>query len=88
MDKRVDVLGDAVRSLIRGCQPGAAVQMKPPYSSQPDTKHSFPQFLHSHVQQARNKRFEESISSTRHNLPQNLHFEVSNHSIKFSTCRC
>lgn len=75
-EKRIDVLGDAVRRLIKGCQPGAAIQMKAPFSNQPDSKHSFPQFLHSHVQQARNKRFEESISSARHALPQNTHFEV------------
>lgn len=76
MDKRLDQLGDAVRGLINGCQPGRSIKMQPPFSNQPDSTHSFPQFLHSHVQQARNKRFEETISSARHNLQQSLYFEV------------
>lgn len=75
VEKKTDRLGNAIRGLIQGCQPGAAVQMRAPFCGQPDSKHSFQQFLNSHIQQARNKRFEETITS-RHALPQSTHFEV------------
>lgn len=76
VEKKTDRLGSAIKGLMKGCQPGAAVQMQAPFCGQPDSKHSFQQFLNLHIQQARNKRFEEAITS-RHVLRQSAHFEVT-----------
>lgn len=73
-----DKLGDAVRGLIQGCQPGGAMQIQPPFSTQPYSERSFLKFLQVHVKQARTKGFNDTASSSRHQISQSVYFEVCN----------
>lgn len=72
----VDQLGHAVRSLILGCQPGAVVQVQAPYCSKPEGPRSFHNFLQVHIQQARNKGFDDNVTSSRHTQQTPAYFEV------------
>ncbi|KAK4880354.1 hypothetical protein RN001_008500 [Aquatica leii] len=75
-DEQVDRLGHAVRSLILGCQPGATLQVEAPYCSQPEQERSFKSFLQVHVQQARNKGFDDNVTSSRHAQQLPAYFEL------------
>lgn len=75
-DSSSDKLGDTVRGLIKDCQPGGAMQIEMPFSSKSNTGRSFKNFLKVHIQQAKNKRFEDVISSGRHQASQSGHFLV------------
>ncbi|KAJ8928314.1 hypothetical protein NQ314_019135 [Rhamnusium bicolor] len=72
-----DKLGEAVKGLLLDCQPGGAMQVEIPYSSQPSAEKSFKKFLQVHIQQARSKGFDDTVSSGRHQHSQPLHFEVN-----------
>ncbi|KAJ8961200.1 hypothetical protein NQ318_008883, partial [Aromia moschata] len=68
-DKSPDRLGDAVRGLLQDCQPGGAMQVEVPYSSQLNSEKI-------HIQQATNKGFDDTVTSGRHQHIQPLHFEL------------
>ncbi|XP_066261419.1 nonsense-mediated mRNA decay factor SMG8 [Euwallacea similis] len=61
-----DRLSEAVKGLIRDCQPGSAMQVEAPFSSQPYREKDFFKFLLVHVQQAKNEGFDDTVSSSRH----------------------
>ncbi|XP_056646647.1 nonsense-mediated mRNA decay factor SMG8 [Diorhabda sublineata] len=71
-----DKLGNMVRNLLMDCQPGGALQLEVPYSSQPNGGKNFKKFMHVHIQQARTKGFDDTVSSGRHQHSQNTHFEL------------
>ncbi|XP_017784295.1 PREDICTED: protein SMG8 isoform X2 [Nicrophorus vespilloides] len=54
-----DRLGEAVRGLVKGCQPDGAIQIQAPYCSQSDNPRNFQNFLRKHIKQARSKGFED-----------------------------
>lgn len=64
-----DRLSEAVKGLIQDCQPGGAMQVQAPFSSQPYVEKDFMRFLQVHIQQARTKGFDDSVSSSRHQHP-------------------
>ncbi|KAL3280595.1 hypothetical protein HHI36_003827 [Cryptolaemus montrouzieri] len=57
----VDRLGEAVKGLISDCQPGGAMQVKPPFSKQTETERSFQKMLQEHIQHARTKGFNDPV---------------------------
>lgn len=61
-----DRLSEAVKGLIQDCQPGGAMQVEAPFSSQPYLEKDFFKFLLVHVQQAKTKGFDDTVSSSRH----------------------
>ncbi|KAG5884758.1 hypothetical protein JTB14_029239 [Gonioctena quinquepunctata] len=75
-DGPTDSLGDMVRGLMMDCQPGGAMQVEVPYSSQPSLEKNFKKFLQVHIQQARSKGFDDTVTSGRHQHSQPAHFEL------------
>ncbi|CAG9835295.1 unnamed protein product [Diabrotica balteata] len=75
-DSYTDDLGHMVRGLLLDCQPGGAMQLEVPYSSQPGGEKNFKKFLLVHIQQARTKGFDDTVSSGRHQHSQAAHFEL------------
>ncbi|XP_076270320.1 nonsense-mediated mRNA decay factor SMG8 isoform X1 [Rhynchophorus ferrugineus] len=64
-----DRLTEAVKGLIQDCQPGGAMQVEAPFSSQPYFEKDFMRFLQVHIQQAKTKGFDDIVSSGRHQHP-------------------
>lgn len=73
-----DHLGHSVRGLIQGCQPRGALQVQVPFCVESGSQKNFVKFLHVHIQQARNKGFDESVASSRHSQQHPSQFEVRN----------
>ncbi|CAG9823382.1 unnamed protein product [Phaedon cochleariae] len=71
-----DRLGEMVRGLIADCQPGGGIHVEVPYSSQPNLQKSFKRFLQTHIEQARTRGFDDTVSSGRHQHAQSMHFEL------------
>lgn len=65
-----------MRGLIQDCQPGGAMQVQPPFCSQPYSERHFLKFLQVHIKQARSKGFNDTASSSRHQLSPPAYFEV------------
>lgn len=64
-----DILGDAVRNLIADCQPGGGMVLEAPYCNQISSEKNFKKFLQVHIQQARDKGFDDVMTTFRsHNL--------------------
>lgn len=74
-EEPLDRLGDAVKGLLMDCQPGGAMQIEVPFCSQPTSEKNFKKFLQVHIQQARSKGFEDTVSSTR-GQHTHIHFEL------------
>lgn len=84
-DPPKDQLSEAIKGLILDCQPGGAMQVEAPFSSEPYLGKEFFKFLLVHVQQAKTKGFNDSVSSSRHqHIPS--HFEVCNNSQSEKDC--
>ncbi|CAH0557875.1 unnamed protein product [Brassicogethes aeneus] len=75
-DGAQDQLGDMVRGLILDCQPGGAMHVEPPFSTLSNAEKSFERFLRVHIDQAKNKGFEDVISTGRHQTQQSAYFEL------------
>ncbi|KAF5287069.1 hypothetical protein FQA39_LY16054 [Lamprigera yunnana] len=75
-EEQIDRLGHAVKNLILGCQPGATLQIEAPYCCEPESDRSFKSFLQVHIQQARNKGFDDNVTSSRHTQQLPAHFEL------------
>lgn len=71
-----DRLGQAVRTLIQGCQLRGAMHIEAPFSTETASPRSFVKFLQGHIQQARGKGFDDNISSSRHPVQHPPYFEV------------
>nr|CAH7763212.1 unnamed protein product [Callosobruchus chinensis] len=71
-----DPLGSMVRGLIMDCQPGGAMQIDVPYSSQLHREGRFKKFLQVYIQQARSKGFDDCVSSGRHQHSVPAYFEL------------
>lgn len=78
-----DRLGQAVRGLIQGCQLRGVMHIEAPFSTETASPRSFVKFLQGHIQQARNKGFDDSVSSSRHPPQHPPYFEVKQHFILF-----
>ncbi|KAL1497183.1 hypothetical protein ABEB36_008182 [Hypothenemus hampei] len=61
-----DNLSEAMKGLIQDCQPGGAMQVEAPFSSQPYLEKDFIKFLLVHIEQAKTKGFDDTVSSSRH----------------------
>ncbi|KAK9882480.1 hypothetical protein WA026_021821 [Henosepilachna vigintioctopunctata] len=57
----IDKLGDAVKGLIKDCQPGGAMKVKAPFSRQIDSARSFQKMLLEHVKEARVRGFNDPV---------------------------
>lgn len=75
-EKHIDRLGHTLKKLMLGCRPGATVDVQAPFCSQTDSEHCFHNFLHVHIQQARNKGFDDAVSFGRHSQQYLSYFEV------------
>lgn len=71
-----DTMGDAVRDLIADCQPGGGMTLEAPYSNQITSEKNFKKFLQVHIQQARDKGFDDTVTSGRNHHLQTSHFEL------------
>lgn len=73
-----DRLGQAVRSLIEGCQLRGVMHIETPFSTETASHRSFVKFLQGHIQQARGKGFDDNVSSSsRHSSQHPSYFEVN-----------
>lgn len=61
-----DPLSEAIKGLIQDCQPGGALPVEAPFSSHPYKEKDFSKFLSIHIQQARTKGFDDTVSFSRH----------------------
>lgn len=52
------------------------MRVEVPYSNQPNCERSFSKFLQVHIQQARDKGFDDIVTSGRHHSAQQVHFIV------------
>lgn len=75
-DGITDTLGDAVTDLIADCQPGGGIILESPYCSQVTSEKNFKKLLQVHIQQAREKGFDDVISTGRNHHVQSSHFEL------------
>ncbi|XP_022901917.1 nonsense-mediated mRNA decay factor SMG8 [Onthophagus taurus] len=83
-----DRLGNAVRSLIQSCQPGATLIIEPPFCVQIDNgKKSFSRFLQVHIQQAKEKGFDDIVASMRLISFQPCHFELPKLHVWVQVCK-
>lgn len=71
-----DRLGQAVRGLLQGCQLRGMMQIEAPFSTETASPRNFVKFLQGHIQQARNKGFDDNVSSSRHAPQHPPYFEV------------
>lgn len=71
-----DAFGDAVRDLIADCQPGGGMILEAPFSNQVNSEKNFKKFLQVHIQQAREKGFDDIMASSRTHHLQTFHFEL------------
>lgn len=71
-----DTLGDAVRNLIADCQPGGGMVLEAPYCNQIISEKNFKKFLQVHIQQARDKGFDDIMTTSRSHNVHNSYFEL------------
>lgn len=57
----VDIKREMLRGLISDCQPGGAITMTAPFSTQTEHEHSFKKMLKEHIKQARSKGFYDPV---------------------------
>ncbi|CAG9771301.1 unnamed protein product [Ceutorhynchus assimilis] len=82
-----DELTEAVRGLLQDCQPGVSTQVQAPFSTEPSSEKDFVKFLLVHVQQAKNKGFNDTASSSRHqHAPAHFELPILGHWIAASQC--
>lgn len=74
-DGTTDILGDAIRDLIADCQPGGGLILEAPYSNQVTSEKNFKKFIQVHIQQARDKGFDDVMTGRNHHLS-STHFEL------------
>ncbi|GJQ87999.1 hypothetical protein Trydic_g12925 [Trypoxylus dichotomus] len=82
-----DRLGHAVASLIQNCQPGAAMHIESPFCQQNDIGKSFSSFLQVHILQAREKGFDDVVTSSRQLSLHPAHFELPHLTQWADACR-
>lgn len=71
-----DTLGDALRDLIADCQPGGGMILAAPFSNQVTSEKNFKKFLQVHIQQARDKGFDDTVTTGRNHHLQTSYFEL------------
>ncbi|KRT81522.1 hypothetical protein AMK59_5082 [Oryctes borbonicus] len=82
-----DRLGHAVARLIQNCQPGAAMHIESPFCQQNDIGKSFSSFLQVHILQAREKGFDDVVTSSRQLSLHPAHFELPHLTLWADACK-
>ncbi|ENN78691.1 hypothetical protein YQE_04863, partial [Dendroctonus ponderosae] len=82
-----DPLSEAVKGIIRDCQPGGAMQLDMPFSTESHLEKDFYKFLLVHVQRAKTKGFDDTVSSSRHlHAPSHFELPLLEHWIEATKC--
>ncbi|XP_044752474.1 protein SMG8 [Coccinella septempunctata] len=71
----IDAKGEMLKGLIADCEPGGAIKMTAPFSTQVENEHSFKHMLKEHIKQARTKGFNDPVNP-RHTSHVASHFEL------------